>query len=119
MDLAEDRGAEAAGEAAPVPPWEAVRGSIGPAGCTPIGELDYRARCRVHGRVRSLRVRPWADVPALELTVVDDTGGVTVVFLGRRSLGGVGPGSMITVEGVVGSHLDRLAILNPAYDLRP
>ncbi len=102
----------------PVEPWRATAGSIRPQGTTPIGEVKYRTRARIKGKVRSVRVRPWADVPALECTVVDDTGGITVVFLGRRSIGGIGPGTLITAEGVVGQHHDRLAIMNPAYDLR-
>lgn len=84
---------------------------------TPIGEVTYRRRAKVRGRVRSVRVRPWADVPSLECTLVDDTGGITVVFLGRRSVGGIGPGTRLTVEGVVGQHNERLSILNPAYQL--
>ncbi|MBV8160339.1 MAG: DNA-binding protein, partial [Acidimicrobiia bacterium] len=43
----------------------------------------WRSRARVAGRVRSLRVQPWAGVPTLEGTLVDDTGGISVVFLGR------------------------------------
>ncbi len=107
------------GDHQPVEPWKSRSGSIGPGGVTPIGEVTYRSRARIRGKVRSVRVRPWADVPALECTVVDDTGGLTVVFLGRRAVGGIGPGTQITAEGVVGQHHDRLALLNPAYDLRP
>lgn len=84
----------------------------------PIGEVVYRQRAKVRGRVRSLRVRPWADVPSLECTLVDETGGITVVFLGRRSVGGIGPGTKLTVEGIVGQHNERLSILNPAYQLQ-
>jgi RecG-like helicase len=88
-----------------------------PSTITPIGEVRYRERARVRGRVRSLRVRPWADSPTLEVVLVDDTGGITVVFLARRRLGGVRPGSVMSVEGMVGSHQHRLAILNPEYEL--
>lgn len=72
---------------------------------------------RVTGRVRSVRVQPWADVPTLECTLVDDTGGLTVVFLGRRKVAGIHPGTRMTVEGVTGAHHDKLAILNPEYAL--
>jgi len=67
--------------------------------------------------VRSVRVQPWADVPALECTLVDDTGGLTVVFLGRRKIGGVRPGTRLMVEGIVGDHHEKLAMLNPDYTL--
>jgi len=71
----------------------------------------------VSGRVRSVRVRPWADVPTLECTLVDPTGGLTVVFLGRRKVGGIRPGSRLMVEGIVGDHHEKLAMLNPDYTL--
>jgi hypothetical protein len=86
---------------------------------TPIAAIQHRQRARVKGRVRSLRVRPWADNPTLELVLVDETGGIPVVFLARRRLGGVRPGTVMTVEGMVGSHERRLAILNPEYELQP
>ena len=83
----------------------------------PIADVQYRQRARVRGRVRSLRVRPWSDSPTLEVVLVDDSGGIAVVFLARRRLGGVRPGTVMTVEGMVGSHERRLAILNPEYEL--
>ena len=88
------------------------------AGSTPIADVRWRQRVQVSGQVRSLRVRPWADVATLELVLVDDTGGVTVAFLGRRRLGGIHPGSELTVEGMVGQHGGKLVILNPAYTLK-
>ena len=83
----------------------------------PIADVEFRSRARVRGRVRSVRVRPWADSPTLEVVLVDDTGGITVVFLARRRLGGVRPGTVMSVEGMVGAHERRLAILNPEYEL--
>jgi DNA/RNA endonuclease YhcR with UshA esterase domain len=85
-----------------------------------IGDVAWRTRVRVTGRVRSVRVQPRAGVPTLACTLVDDTGGIDVVFLGRRRVAGIHPGSILTVEGMAGCYHDRLAILNPAYEfLRP
>ena len=84
---------------------------------SPIGESQFRDRVRVRGSVRSVVVRPWADHPTLEVVLTDETGGITVVFLARRRLAGVRPGTVMTVEGVVGVHARRLAILNPEYEL--
>ena len=72
---------------------------------------------RVGGRVRSVRVQPLANVPTLECTLVDATGGITVVFLGRRRVPGVRLGSRMIVEGRAGSHHGKLAVLNPDYTL--
>jgi len=85
--------------------------------CSPIADVRWRQSVRVTGRVRSVRIRPWADVAALECTLVDDTGGLTVVFLGRRKVPGIHPGTRMTVEGVVGDHHEKLAMLNPDYTL--
>jgi hypothetical protein len=84
----------------------------------PIGEARWRQRIAVEGHVRSMRVRPWAgEVGALELTLVDETGGLTVVFLGRTRIGGIGLGARMEVEGMVGESGERLVILNPVYRL--
>jgi hypothetical protein len=48
---------------------------------------------------------------------VDATGSISVVFLGRRRLAGVQVGTKMIVEGTVGIHKARLAILNPSYQL--
>ena len=86
-------------------------------GTTPIGDITYRRRSRVSGRVRSMRVQPWSGVQALECTIVDGTGAVNVVFLGRRVVPGIETGTQVAVEGMVGRHDGRLAIINPRYEI--
>jgi DNA/RNA endonuclease YhcR with UshA esterase domain len=68
--------------------------------------------------VRAERVEPLAGTPSLECTLVDETGGVCVVFLGRRRVEGVQIGASVTVEGMVIEHRGRLAIVNPVYELQ-
>jgi amino acid transporter len=84
---------------------------------TPLGAVPLRARVNVVGRVRSLRVQPWGAAPSLEVTITDGTGEITLVFLGRREVGGVRPGTVIAAEGVVGTHRHRPAMLNPSFSL--
>jgi amino acid transporter len=88
------------------------------AGCMPIADVRYRDRVRVSGRVRSLRVAPQHAAPVLELVLDDGTAALSVVFLGRRRLAGVDVGTRMVVEGTVGLHRHRLAMLNPVYELR-
>ncbi len=86
----------------------------------PIADVKWREKVKVAGRVKALRVQPWADqVASLELTLADETGGITVVFLGRRTLGGVHLGTHLIVEGMTSEHHRLLTILNPAYQLLP
>ena len=82
-----------------------------------IQSVAWRETVCVEGRVRSMRITPWADVPSLECTLVDDTGGLTVVFLGRRKLAGMHPGTVMRVEGVAGAHHGKLALMNPTYEI--
>ena len=83
----------------------------------PIGDVRWRDVCRVTGTVRSLRVQPWANVASLEAVVVDDTGGLVLVFLGRRAIAGLDLGRKVTAAGRVGEHRGYLAILNPWFEL--
>ena len=86
-------------------------------GTVPISEARWRRRVSIAGRVRSLRVAPQHDAPTLELILVDGTGAISVVFLGRRGLAGVDVGTRMAVSGTVGIHKNRLALMNPSYQL--
>jgi len=91
--------------------------ALGIPGTIPIIEARWRQRVTVAGRVRSVRVAPLHDTPTLEIVLVDDTGAISAVFLGRRAVAGIEVGSRMTVEGMVGVHKARLAIVNPTYRL--
>jgi hypothetical protein len=88
-----------------------------PSDITPVAEAGWRQHVKVAGRIRTVRVQPRVGVPTLECTLVDDTGGITLVFLGRRKLAGITCGRHLVAEGTVGEHHGRLAILNPVYEL--
>ena len=68
-------------------------------------------------RRRSVRVAPQHDAPTVELILDDGSASISVIFLGRRSIAGVGVGTRMAVEGTVGIHKTRLAILNPSYQI--
>jgi RecG-like helicase len=89
----------------------------GTAVVTPIGDVRWRTHARIKGKIRSLRIQPWADVATLEAVVVDGTGGVLLVFLGRRKVAGIELGREIVAEGMVGASRGYLAILNPEIEL--
>jgi hypothetical protein len=88
-----------------------------PAGTEPIASATFRVRGRFSGRVHSVRVQPSAGTPTLEFTLVDDTGSIRVVFLGRRQIAGIKPGTRLIVDSVVGEHRGRLALLTPSYEI--
>lgn len=86
-------------------------------GTVPIGEVAWRTRVRVAGRIRSLRVQTAKGTANLECEITDDTGVLLLVFQGRPKIPGIEPGARLIVEGMVGSWQRRLAILNPDYEL--
>jgi hypothetical protein len=86
-----------------------------PAQRTRIADLVTRQRSTVAGRVRAFRVQPWGGNLALECTLADETGSIAVVFFGRREIGGVRLGTIMSITGVPGEHHGMRAILNPEY----
>jgi amino acid transporter len=88
-----------------------------PSDCQAIASARYRHRGRFMGRVHALRVQPMSGVATLEVRLSDGSGNMTVVFMGRRRIAGVRTGARMVVEGVVGQHGGRLAMLNPLFEL--
>ncbi len=88
-------------------------------GGTPIAELRSRQPAMVCGTLRAVTLRPRAGVPALVAELYDGTGSISVVWLGRRHIGGVEPGRRIRVEGVVCEAAGSATIFNPKYELVP
>ncbi len=86
-------------------------------GAIPIGDVQWRQRVRVAGKVRSVRVQPRAGTSNLECQLADDSGMLLLVFQGRRRIPGIQPGARLVVEGMVGDWARRQAILNPDYEL--
>jgi hypothetical protein len=82
-----------------------------------IGEVIWRKRAHVQGRVTAIRTSPANQAPMLEVEMWDETGGITLQFLGRRSLAGLDVGSQLRAEGMVGEIDGLLTILNPNYEL--
>ncbi|MCU0311322.1 MAG: OB-fold nucleic acid binding domain-containing protein [Acidimicrobiales bacterium] len=113
-----EREAEARRLAATKAAYEEL-GQVALRGVEPIGGVRWRQHVKVAGRVRAMRVQPWAEVASLELTIADRTGGLTVVFLGRRQIAGVRLGARIVAEGRVTAIRGQLAIMNPEYQLLP
>jgi hypothetical protein len=118
---------DGAGAAAPrTPAPAATRGGNGDgAGVTAtlgtsrvdIADVQWRQRVQVTGTVSALRVQPVSGTSTLECTLMDNTGGISVLFLGRRTIAGIEIGTKMTVEGMVVEHHRRLAIMNPVYEV--
>jgi len=89
------------------------------AGLVTIAEAPDRQQVVVQGTLRTVTLRPRGGVPALEAELYDGTGSISVIWLGRRRIGGVSPGRGIRVEGRIGVQDGARIIYNPRYFLRP
>lgn len=120
--LPTERKVEVAAAPAPAKPTQDLLKDYVPVGhyaekLTPIGNIQWRKRAQVQGRVTSIKVAPRGSAPMLEVEVWDNTGGVTLQFLGRRELAGLDVGTELRAEGMVGEENGSLTILNPSYEL--
>jgi RecG-like helicase len=86
---------------------------------TPIAEAQPRQRVRVCGKVTRMTARPTAGQPALAVSISDDTGTITAVWTGRRSIGGITLGRRVMIDGVSVLHGTHLEFTNPRYTLLP
>ncbi len=67
--------------------------------------------------VSAIRTAPSGGAPRIDVEVWDETGGITLQFIGRRSIVGLDVGTTICAEGMVGEDEGALTILNPSYEL--
>jgi hypothetical protein len=88
-------------------------------GATPIAELRDRAHASVCGAVRSVTLRPRVNVPALVVELSDGSKTLNLIWLGRRRIAGIVPGTCLTAHGLVTFKHGIPTIFNPAYEIKP
>ena len=89
-------------------------------GGTPIREAAARSVTSCCGTVRCVSLRPRADeVPALVVDLDDGTRTMNLVWLGRRRIAGIKPGTCLKVWGRVTYRKGLPTIFNPAYEIKP
>jgi RecG-like helicase len=88
-------------------------------GATPIAELADRVDATVCGSVRSVTLRPRVNVPALVVELYDGSKTLNLIWLGRRRIGGIVPGTYLTARGRVTFKHGIATMFNPAYEIKP
>lgn len=73
----------------------------------------------VCGTVRTVTLPPRRSVPALVAEVWDGKGSVNLVWVGRRAIGGIEPGTFLRARGRVAVFKGTPTIFNPAYEILP
>jgi hypothetical protein len=87
-------------------------------GATPIIDLVDRSEASVCGAIRSVTLRPRVNVPALVVEIYDGSTILNLIWLGRRRIGGIVPGTYLTAHGRVTYQHGIPTIFNPAYEIR-
>ena len=86
-------------------------------GTVKVAEAAWRTRVKLAGRVSSVRIHSSAGgARGTVAELSDGTGSMTLVFTGR-TIAGIQPGSRVVVEGMVGNEGNRLAIVNPSFEI--
>jgi hypothetical protein len=86
---------------------------------TPIADAPDRDLVRLRGTLRTVTLRPRGGVPALEAELDDGSAVLTIVWLGRRRISGIGPGRSLQVQGRIGVHDGHRIMYNPRSELIP
>jgi len=84
-----------------------------------IAEVQARQLVCVTGKVTRMTARPTSGQPALAVTVTDESGTVTAVWTGRRSIGGITLGRRVAIKGMAIQRGAHLEFTNPSYTLLP
>jgi RecG-like helicase len=85
-------------------------------GSVRIAEASMRQPVRIAGVIRRMTVLPMEGKEALQALIADGTGEVSVVFMGRRGIGGLSLGKRVVVEGVLGEHRGDVRMVNPRLE---
>jgi hypothetical protein len=88
-------------------------------GGTPITALVDREVASVCGSVRAVTLPPKKNVPALVVDLYDGSKSLHLVWLGRRTIGGIEPGTFLKARGRVTFVKGVPTIFNPAYEIVP
>ena len=78
-----------------------------------------RLPVELRGVVSAVALRPRGGTPWLEVEFTDDTGALTLTWMGRRQIPGVEVGRKLVVHGRVSVIGGKRRLFNPRYELLP
>ncbi len=96
---------------------EELREELEEKGADAIADVQLGGITTHTGKIRSLVYRPEVKVPALEAEIFDGTGFIVVIWLGRRKISGIKPGTSISVTGRLVTVDGKLTMYNPKYSI--
>ena len=96
-----------------------LREDVVEAGAAAIDTIDQGQIQTLKGTIQSLVFRPQMSVPQLEAEFFDGSGHVVLVWMGRRKIRGINPGTRMAVTGRIVRRNGRLTMFNPNYAILP
>jgi hypothetical protein len=85
-------------------------------GAVRIRDVEPRSRSKLAGVVRRITIHPLEGHEALEALLYDGTGEISVVWMGRRTIAGLGLGTKLVVDGMVGEQQGERRLVNPTFE---
>ncbi|HEV2370535.1 MAG TPA: hypothetical protein VGS19_00070 [Streptosporangiaceae bacterium] len=80
-----------------------------------IGDVRPQSLVVIQGMIRSTGTIAVGGGPSFHFMLVDGSGEIDVLFLGRPGVRGLLPGTRVTLEGRIGTYDRKLALWNPRY----
>jgi RecG-like helicase len=97
-----------------------LRDSVELMGAVAAAQCEVGQIVKVRGTIRTARLRPQSSVPMCEVELWDGSGSLTLLWLGRPSIPGIGVGRSLIAQGRISrSSQGSPAIYNPRYELLP
>ncbi|HSJ59758.1 MAG TPA: OB-fold nucleic acid binding domain-containing protein [Jiangellaceae bacterium] len=98
---------------------ERLRAEAEEAGYQCLADVGDRQVAAVRGTLQTVTLQPRAGVPALEAELFDGTDVLTLIWLGRRRIGGIDCGRKLIASGRISTVEGRRVMYNPRYQLLP
>lgn len=89
------------------------------AGAAVIEHVEQGQVQTLKGTIQSIVYRPEVSVPMLEAELFDGSGRITLVWMGRRKIRGINPGTKMAVTGRLVRNNGKLTMFNPNYAVLP
>jgi hypothetical protein len=98
---------------------ERLRTEAEHAGCLCLSEVGDRQVASIRGTLQTVTLQPRAGLPSLEAELFDGTDLLTLIWLGRRRIGGIDCGRKLIATGRITTLEGRRVMYNPRYQLLP
>lgn len=96
---------------------DSLRDESGRCGASSIGDCRDRQQHSFRGVLSSVTLSPRSEPPHLTAELFDGSGYITLVWMGRRDIPGIRPGTRMHVTGRVMMKNGRPLLFNPTYDV--